>query len=180
MFPPIPDGVLNLGYGAPMKWEVSTGEDRYRRGLYTFWKRAVPYPSLSVFDAPNADFACVRRVRSNTPLQALTTLNDPVFVEAAQAMGLRIWKEGGPDERSRAKYAFRLAVGRRPTNDEVRDLVRLALKERRHFHGDTARAVLVAAPDPANPPPGVDLHRVAPWAMVARVLLNMDETITRE
>ncbi|MDB6109862.1 MAG: putative rane protein, partial [Pedosphaera sp.] len=86
VYPPIPDGVLNLAYGAPMKWETSTGEDRYRRGLYTFWKRSVPYPGLSIFDAPNADTACVRRVMSDTPLQALTTLNDTVFQETAQTL----------------------------------------------------------------------------------------------
>ncbi|MEO7676093.1 MAG: DUF1549 and DUF1553 domain-containing protein, partial [Verrucomicrobiota bacterium] len=76
VYPPIPDGVLSLGYGAPMKWNTETNQNRFRRGMYTFWKRSVPYPSLSVFDEPNADFSCPRRMRSNTPLQALTTLND--------------------------------------------------------------------------------------------------------
>ena len=83
--------------------------------MYTFWKRSVPYPSLSIFDAPNADFSCPRRLRSNTPLQALTTLNDPVFHEAAQAMAMRVWKEGGTDDRARVGYAFRLCVGRKPS-----------------------------------------------------------------
>ena len=101
VFPPIPDGVMTLGFGAPMKWETSTGEDRYRRAMYTFWKRSVPYPSLLVFDAPNADAACTRRIRSDTPLQALTTLNDQVFMEAAQALALRVWKEGGADDRAK-------------------------------------------------------------------------------
>lgn len=85
VFPPIQDGVLNLGYGRAMDWKVSKGEDRYRRGMYTFWKRAVPYPNMLVFDTPQGDVSCTRRARSNTPLQALTTLNDPTFFEAAQA-----------------------------------------------------------------------------------------------
>ena len=78
-----------------MKWETSAGEDRYRRGMYTFWKRSVPYPGQLMFDAPNGDFSCVRRTRSNTPLQALTTLNETVFMDAARALAARVLKEGG-------------------------------------------------------------------------------------
>jgi mono/diheme cytochrome c family protein len=180
VFPPIPDGVLSLSYGAPMKWEVSAGADRHRRALYTFWKRSVPYPALSVFDAPNGEFSCVRRVRSNTPLQALTTLNDQVFMEASQAMALRIWKEGGKDDRSRATYAFRLATARPPTARELGVVLDLLRDQRKSLASDTARALQVAATDPAAPPAGLDLHEVAPWTMVARTLLNLDETITKE
>ncbi len=180
VFPAIPAGVLDLAYGAGTKWDLSTGDDRHRRAMYTFWKRTVPYPSAAVFDAPSGDFACVRRTRSNTPLQALTTLNDPVFHEAAQALALRIWREGGRDDRSRVHHAFRLAVGRRPSATELREVLALLARQRRHFRGNTARAVLVSAPDPKSPPPGLDLHQIAPWTMVARVILNLDETITRE
>ena len=180
VFPPIPDGVLNLAYGAPMKWETSTGQDRHRRGMYTFWKRSVPYPGLSVFDAPNADFSCPRRTRSNTPLQALTTLNDAVFVEAAQALALRVWKEGGSDDRSRLTYAFRLCVGREPDAFELQQLLSLLRDQRGYFQGRTAAAVYVSSPDLNNLPPDLDLHQVAPWTIVARVLLNLDETITKE
>lgn len=180
VYPPIPDGVLGLGYGTPMKWEAETGENRFRRGMYTFWKRSVPYPSMSVFDAPNADFSCARRLRSNTPLQALTTLNDPVFQEAAQAMALRVWKEGGKDDRARADYAFRLCVGRKPSDKEIKHTLSLLNDQSDYFDERTFAALQVAANDPKNPPADVNLHKVAAWTMVSRVLLNLDETITKE
>jgi mono/diheme cytochrome c family protein len=180
VFPPIADGVLNLGYGSPMKWETSTGDGRHRRAMYTFWKRSVPYPSLSIFDAPNADASCTRRIRSNTPLQALTTLNDPVFMEAAQALALRLWKEGGKDDRSRMIYGFRSCVGRSPDSVELRYLLALLRDQQKSFRGQTAAAVYVSSADLNNITPGVDLHEIAPWTIVARVLLNMDETVTKE
>jgi hypothetical protein len=180
VFPPIPDGVMTLGFGAPMKWETSTGADRYRRGMYTFWKRSVPYPGLLVFDAPNADVACVRRVRSHTPLQALTTLNDQVFMEAAQALALRVWKEGGADDRAKMIYGFRLCTGRKPDDFELQRLLSLLGEQQVYFAGRTAAAVYVASADLNNLPPDVDLHKIAPWTIVARVLLNLDETITKE
>ncbi len=180
VYPPIPDGVLTLGYGAPMPWPTSKGPDRYRRAMYTFWKRSVPYPSLLVFDAPTADSACVRRAPSNTPLQALTTLNDTVFHEAAQAMGLRILKEGGESDLDRAIYAFRLCVARKPDAAELQEVLSLLQEQRRYFERRTTAAIRVASPDPANPPDEVNLHETAAWTMVSRVLLNLDETITKE
>lgn len=180
VFPPIPDGVLNLSYGQPMKWETPKDEDRYRRALYTFWKRSIPYPSLLVFDAPNADFSCTRRIRSNTPLQALTTLNDQLFIEAAQALALRVFKEGGAGDRDKMIYAFRLCTGRRPDTFELQQLLGLLQDQQRYFSGRTAAAVYVSSADPNKLPEDVDLHQVASWTMVARVLLNMDETFTKE
>ncbi|MCW5970905.1 MAG: DUF1553 domain-containing protein [Blastocatellales bacterium] len=180
VYPPIPDGVLNLGYGSPMKWETSRGEERYRRAMYTFWKRSVPYPSLLVFDQPNGDFSCTRRIRSNTPLQALTTLNDTVFMEAAQGLALRVYKEGGSDDAARMEFAFRLCTSRRPDASEKQRLMEFLRSQQQYFSGRTAEAVYVTSADLNNIPEGVDLHRVAPWTMVARVLLNLDETITRE
>jgi hypothetical protein len=180
VYPPIPEGVLSLAYGGGYKWETSTGENRYRRGMYTFWKRTVPYPGMSIFDAPNADFSCVRRVNSNTPLQALTTLNDTVFQEAAQALALRVWKNGGPNDRERAIYAFRLCTGRVPKPSELKPLLDLVQEQLNYFENRTAAAVQVSAPDVKNPPPDVNLHKVAAWSVVARVLLNLDETITKE
>ncbi|MDB6052933.1 MAG: Protein of unknown function (DUF1553)/Protein of unknown function (DUF1549)/Planctomycete [Verrucomicrobiales bacterium] len=180
VYPPIPDGVLSLGYGAPMKWETSVGEDRYRRGMYTFWKRSVPYPSLSIFDAPNADQSCARRLRSNTPLQALTTLNDLVFVEAAQALALRIFKEGGKDDPERLSYGFELCAGRKPDATESAKLLEFLQKQKDYFEDRTASAVKVSVADPTKIPEDVNLHKVAAWAMVSRILLNMDETITKE
>lgn len=179
VFPPLPAGVMDLAYGG-FKWENATGEDHYRRGMYTFWKRTVPYPSMSTFDAPNGDFSCTRRVRSNTPLQALTTLNDTVFVEAAQALALRIWKEGGADDRSKMIYGVRLCVSRKPDEFELQKLMELLEDQKKYFDGRTAAAVYVTAMDLNRIPEDVDLHKVAPWTVVARVLLNMDETITKE
>lgn len=180
VYPPIPDGVLNLGYGSPMKWETATGEDRYRRAMYTFWKRAVPYPSMLVFDQPNGDFACTRRIRSNTPLQALTTLNDQLFMETAQALALRVFKEGGKDDSEKMAYAFRLCTGRTPSEFEVKRLLALLADQETAFAGRTAAAVYVSSPDPTKLPEDIDLHKLAPWTMVARVLLNLDETMTKE
>ncbi len=179
VFPPLPDGVMALAYGG-FKWEPSSGEDRYRRGMYTFWKRSVPYPGMAVFDAPNADFACTRRVRSNTPLQALTTLNDTVFMEAAQALAFRVWKAGGGDDRSKMIYAFRLCTGRKPDAFELQRLMAFLQEQQRYFDGRTAAAVYVSATDLNKIPEEFDLHKVAPWVMVARLLLNLDETITKE
>jgi hypothetical protein len=180
VFPPIPEGAMAVSFRSRSVWETSKGEDKYRRGMYTFWKRSVPYPALSVFDAPNADMACTRRIRSNTPLQALTTLNDAVFMEASQALALRVWKEGGADDRSKMAYAFRLCTGRPPDEFESNRLVRLLEQQRVRFRGRTATAVYVSAPDVHNLPADIDLHELAPWTMVARVLLNLDETITRQ
>ncbi|MDX2032249.1 MAG: PSD1 and planctomycete cytochrome C domain-containing protein [Blastocatellia bacterium] len=184
VYPPIPDGVLSLGYGQPMPWPTATGADRYRRAMYTFWKRSVPYPSLLVFDQPNGDFSCARRIRSNTPLQALTTLNDQLFMEAAQNFALRIVKEGereaGAGDLDKMIYAFRLCTGRKPDAVELQHLMALLTEQAAWFNGRTAAAVYVSSPDLNKIPEDVDLHKIAPWTMVARVLLNMDETITRE
>lgn len=180
VYPPIPDGVLSLGYGAQMPWPTSTGADRYRRAMYTFWKRAVPYPSMIVFDQPNGDFACTRRVRSNTPLQALTSLNDQVFMEMAQGLALRVFTEGGLSDRDKIQYAFRLCTGRKPDEFETKRLLALLTEQQKVFVGNTSAAVYVSAMDLTRLPENIDLHKLAPWTMVARVLLNLDETITKE
>lgn len=180
VFPPIPDGAMAVSFRSRTVWETSKGEDRYRRGMYTFWKRSVPYPSMSVFDAPNADMACTRRIRSNSPLQALTTLNDAVFLEAAQALALRLWKEGGSDDAAKVRYGFRLCTGRLPDQAEETRLLQLLQKEQGRFAGNTAAAVYVSSPDLNNLPANMDLHQLASWTVVARVLLNLDETITKQ
>jgi hypothetical protein len=179
VFSPLPPGVMDLAYGG-FRWENATGEDRYRRAMYTFWKRAVPYPSMVAFDAPNGDFSCARRARSNTPLQALTTLNDTLFMEAAQGLALRVWREGGADDRSKMIYGFRLCVARKPDEFELGKLIELLEDQKKYFEGRTAAAVYVTAMDLNKIPEDIDLHKVAPWTVVARVLLNMDETITKE
>jgi hypothetical protein len=148
--------------------------------MYTFWKRALPFPTLLAFDAPTADTSCTRRIRSNTPLQALVTLNERTFVDAAQAMGLRVMKEGGADNRSRAAYAFRLATGRIPSERELKSLTSFWEEQYRHFEDRSSAALQVALSSPTNVPPDVNIHKVAAWAMVSRAILNLDETITKE
>ena len=178
-YPPIPDGVLSLGYGSPMAWPA-TADNRYRRGMYTFWKRAVPYPSMLAFDSPTGDFSCPRRMRSNTPLQALTTLNDPAFFEAAQALGMRVLKEGGGDDSARVRYAFRLCTGREPDSAEIDTVTKLYRDHLADLEDHTTQAITVASRDAKSPPPDVNLHKAAAWTLVSRVLLNLDETITKE
>jgi hypothetical protein len=152
-------------------WIESKGEERYRRALYTFVRRSVRYPSLMVFDAPSHETTTVRRARSNTPLQALTTLNDPAFFEAAQAMGRRILEEGGTDTSSRATYGFRLATSRRPSASELNTLVSAFEKERQYFRGHPAEAqALAGKPD----------GELSAWTMISNALLNLDEAITKE
>jgi hypothetical protein len=184
VFPPLPKFMLlpPVSYG-PKVWDESTGPDRYRRALYTFRYRSLPYPALQNFDAPNGDFACVRRTRSNTPLQALTALNEPVFVECAQALGLRTLKDGGRTDADRLTYAFRRCLARPPSAAESADLLKLLAKERQHFKQPDAKPMELAAADPAHPPQlpeGTTAADLAAWTVVSRVLLNLDETITKE
>jgi hypothetical protein len=184
VFPPLPKFMLlpPVSYG-PKVWDESTGPDRYRRALYTFRYRSLPYPALQNFDAPNGDFACVRRSRSNTPLQALTALNEPVFVECAQALGLRTLREGGKTDADRLTYAFRRCLARRPSTAESAELLKLLDKQRQHFVQPNAKPMDVAAADPEHPPQlpeGASAADLAAWTVVSRVLLNLDETITKE
>jgi hypothetical protein len=148
--------------------------------MYTFAKRSLPFPSLTAFDAPSGEVSCPRRVRSNTPLQALTTLNEKMFVEAAQAMALRIVKEGGPDEAAKASFAFRLCTGRKPATPELESLLKFWREQYKYFEDRTSAAVTVALSDPKQLPPDINLHKVAAWAMVSRAILNLDETVTKE
>jgi hypothetical protein len=179
VYPPIPASVGDTSYGG-FSWPESKGDDRYRRGLYTFAKRSLPFPSLTAFDTPSGEISCPRRVRSNTPLQALTTLNEKTFVEAAQAMALRVMKEGGPDNFSRINYAFELCTGHKPSADQSRKLLAFWQEQEDYFENRTAAAISVAVPDLKKIPQEVNLHKAAAWAMVSRALLNLDETITKE
>src|SRR6185436_9671075 len=179
VYPPIPANVGDTAYGG-FSWPETKGTDRYRRAMYTFSKRSLPFPAMVAFDAPSGETSCPRRVRSNTPLQALTTLNEKTFVEAAQAMALRVMKEGGKDDRSRAIYAFRLVAGRAPTPDETGKVLKFWDEQYHYFEDRTAVALNVALADPKSVPTDVNVHKAAAWAMVSRALLNLDETVTRE
>jgi mono/diheme cytochrome c family protein/uncharacterized coiled-coil protein SlyX len=182
IFPPIPENVLSYNYSKVTYWDVPTGPDRYRRSLYVFRKRSMPDPMLSAFDAPNGDFSCVRRIRSNTPLAALTGLNETILVEAAQAFALRLWREGGPTDADRATHAYRLATARPPRPAERDAVVQLVTATRTRLRqgelkaGDIAFSVLTRPADlPADATP-IDL---AAWTIAARVVLNLDETLTK-
>jgi mono/diheme cytochrome c family protein len=173
VFPPQPDGVMSLGQ-MRREWKADTGPNRFRRGLYTFFWRATPHPLLTVFDAPDATRACTRRVRSNTPLQALTLLNDEAFFEFAQALARRILGEAPGDDAARLDHAFRLALARPPTSSEAARLDRLLQGERHALQADPDTARKLAAAGAADP------VEAASWTTIARVLLNLDEFITRE
>ncbi len=171
VFPYQPNGVWELPYEKDSDtWVMSDGEDRYRRGLYTFIRRAAPYPAMTVFDATSREYCTPRRNHTDTPLQALTTLNDPSFFEAAQAMAKRILKEGGTDTKSRIDYGFMLATSRHPQSSEMEMLQTAFETERKYFAGHKPEADAVAGKPDAG---------LAAWTMVSRDLLNLDETLTR-
>jgi len=168
---------------APKTWKAAEGPDRCRRALYTFRFRSVPYPALQAFDAPNGEMSCVRRARSNTPLQALTTLNEPLFVESAQALAKRALLEGGSSDADRIAYAFRLATSRKPTADEIAVLAQLKGKQEQRIADGWVNAQEFAGvrnPGKAALPPNTTPKQLAAWTAVARVILNLDETITKE
>jgi hypothetical protein len=184
IFSPAPTYLFQrpVSYG-PFNWVEETGENRYRRALYTFRRRSTPYPVLQTFDAPNGDAACVRRTRSNTPLQALTTLNETVFVESAQALALRTLREGGKSDVERLNYAFRRCLTRPPAADEQQQLLEFLHKQAQRFAEGWIAPWSLAARDPEHPPElphGATPTQLASWTAVARVLLNLDETITKE
>jgi hypothetical protein len=172
VFPPQPPGVWDLPYNDD-SWEESTGPDRYRRGIYTFVRRSAPYPAMVNFDATSREACTIRRTRTNTPLQALTTLNDVAFFEAAQALGSRMLKGGGKTDRDRISYGFRLCTGREPKPAEIDRITGWQEQERAYFnaHADEAKRI---APNVA------EAAEDASWTMLANVLLNMNETLTKE
>ncbi len=184
VFPPAPAFLFQppTSYG-PKVWDEAKGPNRYRRAIYTFRYRSVPYPMLQAFDAPNGDFACVRRTRSNTPLQALTTLNEPIFLECARALALKTLREGGRNDRTRLEYAFRRCLTRWPEPDETATLLDLFEREVQRFEKPGADPWSLAADDPSHRPElpeAATPARLAAWTAVSRVLLNLDETITKE
>ncbi len=182
VYPPLPGFMLlpPASYG-PKTWKESTGPDRYRRALYTFRFRSLPYPALQAFDAPNGDFACVRRSRSNTPLQALTALNEPVFMECARALGLKTLTDGGKNDGERLTYAFRRCLARTPSTEETTELLTLLKKEKERFGKSEAKALEAAGvKELPKLPDGATATDLAAWTVVSRVLLNLDETVTKE
>ena len=169
---------LRAAFGPVTDWEPSEGQNRHRRGLYTYWRRTTPYPSFMAFDAPSREVCTIRRIRTNTPLQALVTLNDPVFVEAAQALARRVLAEAAAD-RGRVDRLFELVVARRPS-DEERQRMLTALNELRKSYAADPAAAEQLATDPLGPlPAGLAAAEAAAWTVLANVALNLDETLSR-
>ncbi|MFT5288131.1 MAG: hypothetical protein ACI8QS_001901 [Planctomycetota bacterium] len=180
VFPPQPAGLWAAAFnGADRTWETSMGEDRYRRGLYTFMRRSSPYPSLQVFDAPTRETCTIRRIRTNTALQAFVTLNDPVFVECAQALGRRMLREVDGDDAARAAYGLQLATQRPPQPAEIAAIVALVEENRAHYADQLEEARLLCS-DPLGPlADSEDPVEFAAWTVAGNVLLNLDEVLTK-
>jgi hypothetical protein len=169
---------LRAAFGAGLDWKTSAGEDRYRRGLYTEWRRSSPYPSMVTFDAPNREVCTLRRNRTNTPLQALVTLNDPVYVEAAQALA-RLMAAGDGSVEDKVRDGFRRVLLRPPTAAELLPLATLYRNARATYAKDPeGAAALIANPD-RPPPPSLAPAELAAWTAVGNVLLNLDEVLMK-
>jgi hypothetical protein len=177
--PPQPALNLKAAFNANIEWVASKGEDRLRRALYTQWRRYTPYPSMATFDAPDRNVCTVSRPRTNTPLQALVTLNDPCFIETAQGLARRMVKEGGPTVHSCVAYGFRLCLIRPPREAETERLVALLAKAKGDYAKKPAEALQIAT-DPLGPlPADMDPVDLAAYTIVANVLLNLDETLAK-
>ena len=177
VFPPLPQGIADLSYANNFRWKISTGEDRYRRGMYTFFKRTSPHPNLLTFDCPDANTTNVSRQTSNTPLAALATLNNEVFFEAAQAMARRVLKSEFGDDASRMMYAMRLCVARPATQTELDELVSLLKQSKLWYAEHTDESRLMVG---EYQPEGVSVEETAAWVATCRVVMNQDEFISRE
>ena len=175
--PPLPADIAALGYAGSVKWPETTGPERYRRGMYIFFQRTVPYPMLATFDSPDSNVTCTRRERSNTPLQALTLLNDPVFVEAAQGLGAKLSGSRMETASERIRKAYMICLARDPAPAETARMLRLY---------DSLYRLAAANPQEATRLAGKGLGATsnpaaaAAWVGVARTVLNLDEFVTRE
>jgi hypothetical protein len=184
VFPYQPNGLWEeIAFGdvySAQSYTPSRGRDLYRKSMYTFWKRTSPPPEMVTFDAPTREKCTARRSLTNTPLQALVLMNDPTYVEAARALAQRMMAEGGSDARRRIAYGFRLATGRRPDSGEVKVLLDLAQTEGAEYRGDAeaARKLLTVGETAADA--RTSQTELAAWTTVASVILNLDETITKE
>ncbi|GDY08666.1 MAG: DUF1549 domain-containing protein [Planctomycetota bacterium] len=177
VFPALPAGITDLSYAGNFKWTNSTGEDRNRRGMYTFFKRTAPHPNLTTFDCPDANLTCVERRASNTPLQALITLNNETFLEASQTFAKRLLSQPLTDDAARLNQAFRLCVARVPSDRELHQLTQLLTANRDFYRVHQDDAKKLAGNTAVS---GLSPDETAAWIATARILLNLDEFITRE
>jgi hypothetical protein len=177
VYPPLPPGIAELSYAGNFKWNESNGADRYRRGMYTFFKRTAPHPNLTLFDCPDANLTCIERRTSNTPLQALATLNNASFAESAQALSRRVLEAHAADDAGRLTLAFRQCLARPPREAELRELQTLLAASRAWYreHSDAAKPLVGG-----HITSGVSTEEQAAWVATLRILLNLDEFVTRE
>ncbi|MEX0642863.1 MAG: PSD1 and planctomycete cytochrome C domain-containing protein [Pirellulales bacterium] len=179
IFTPQPAGALAGAFGNP-KWPTASGRDRFRRALYTHRKRAAPYAAFAAFDAPPHSTCIMRRVRSNTPLQALAQLNDEMLVEASQALARRIVDEAPTDETTRLDHGFQLCLTRHPSHEEQRTLLSYFRQQRDRFRLDRAAGATIAGMNETDADKWSGVADLAAWTLVGRVLLNLDEAISKE
>ena len=177
--PPQPKTGLNAAFGGSLDWENSPGEDRYRRGIYTLWRRTNPYPSFMAMDATDRKTCTIRRIRTNTPVAAFVTLNDPAFVEMAQALARRIDQYPVEAESQKIEFAFRTVTMRRPSDAERNAVSQLLHQAVASFEADesAARAMAISEFQPLSD--DSDMVSVAAWTVVANALLNLDQVLTR-
>ena len=178
VYPYQPEGIWFVPYSND-RWTESRDGNQFRRGLYTFWRRSAPYPTFTVFDAPSREFCCERRARTNTPLQALVTLNDPAFVQPAAALARRVLTESNGTLENRAKFAFRLVLARAPTSAEISHVIELYRENLDAYQRDRAAAKVMAMIEPTKDRVEIDQAELAAWTVIANVLLNLDETVTK-
>lgn len=178
VMPPQPEGVWQVVYSGK-QWNTSEGEDKYRRAIYTYWRRTSPYPSLVTFDSPSREFCVSRRIRTNTPLQALVTLNDPVFVEAANALGERMLREGGSAVEGQLAFGFEQALLRAPSEAELEVLQSLYEQAMESDATDEAEAPKEVAQPVSDRRAEADPQQRA-LSVVANAILNLDGFLTKE
>ncbi|QDT08482.1 DUF1553 domain-containing protein [Stieleria marina] len=172
--PPQPELGLKAAFGGATDWKTSRGDDKYRRGIYTTWRRSSPYPSMAQFDAPNREVCTVRRIRTNTPLQALVTLNDPVYIEAAQALARRMIAASDVPAQ-RIQHGIRRSLIRDATDAEITRLAQLADESKKHFQKHESKALPMATEPLGELPDDANVADFAAWTVVANVILNLDE-----
>lgn len=177
--PPQPEMGLKAAFGSATDWVDSNGEDRYRRAIYTSWRRSNPYPSMATFDAPNREVCTVRRGRTNTPLQSLVTLNDPVYVEAAQALGRRAINHESKSLEEKITFAIRESLAREPNEGEVSRLRDLYESARIDYEPVPDMATKIATIPLGPLPEEADVLDHAAWTIVSNVILNLDEVFLK-
>lgn len=176
--PPQPSLGLSAAFGSSTDWSTSAGDDRYRRGLYTTWRRSNPYPSMSAFDAPNREVFILRRVRTNTPIQALVTLNDPVYIEPAQALGRKMF-QATESNAGRIEFGLKAALCRPIEPDEIVVLQKLYERALTIFKSQPEAAKKMATEPLGTLAEGMEVTEMAAWTVVANAILNLDEFLMR-